>query len=86
MFSKSNVSDQEVICSAVYLTSHPELSIELVSSFFGIPEVDLKWAWRNKLPELDSDLYNKVIRHHAPVPEPSTCPVRNTPFGVNGVA
>lgn len=82
----NNVSNEETICSAVYLTSHPEISIELVSSFFGIPEVDLKWAWRNKLPELDSDLYHKVQSRNIPVKQPDTCPVRTTPFGVNGVA
>ena len=81
-----NVTNEEVICSAVYLTSHPELSIELVSSFFGIPEVDLKWAWRNKLPELDSELYHKVQSRSIHTKQPDTLPVRTAPFGVNGVA
>ena len=86
MFDAKNVRDDQVICSAVYYLSDPKMTLKVVSCFFGITLRDLKWLWRNRLPELDEDLYHQIQSHHEPDSEHVTCCVRNTPFGVNGVA
>ena len=86
MLSKSKVPDYEVICSASYFISSPGITIELVSSFYGISVQDLNWYWQNKLPELNLELYHKVFYRDTPIKQPGTCSVKISPFGVNGVA